>query len=93
MCHAMLQPKTHVPSNKLAARGMVTVVGSHKEMAIGQHVMIDGRWVVHKKYGSQLQVINPRRLTSVDPSVKVLCILSCELVHAVVSSPVVRPGE
>ena len=73
----MLQPKTHVPSNKLAARGMVTVVGSNKEMAIGQHVRIDGRWVVHKKYGSQLQVVHARRLTSVDPAVKVLCSACC----------------
>ena len=57
-----MQPMTHVPQGKLMYRGMLVVVGYNIEMAIGQHVVIQGKWGKHQKYGEQLQVRNKAEL-------------------------------
>lgn len=46
-----------VSSDKLQKGGIVTAVANHKEMLLGQKLRLEGHWIKHKKYGSQLEVI------------------------------------
>lgn len=45
-----------VSSDKLQRGGLVTAVANHKEMLLGQKLRLEGHWIKHKKYGSQLEV-------------------------------------
>lgn len=45
-----------IPAERLQKGSLITAVANHKEMLIGQKLRLEGQWIRHKKYGSQLEV-------------------------------------
>ena len=45
-----------VAADKMHRKGIITAVGNHKKLFLGQRVQLEGHWTKHEKYGQQLQV-------------------------------------
>ncbi len=54
-----VEPGEGVPSSRLTRKNLMTAVGNHKQMLLGQRVRLEGHWIKHPKYGYQMQVRQP----------------------------------